>query len=181
MKAKSGHRQKCKCVGCAGPNPIKLVEATIKAKGFAAIPVIDIGLTYTVGMCKGEKNGFEFVCTGLKPEVALSTFLALHENLDFVTSMIRQAESQNSDTLVFQNLLQYKNRDGEKKLGPITIVKITEEHKENLAMHNKYYKHWNFSGWQCLICDVDGKAAFDEGYDTVLIMMQEPLFELKFN
>lgn len=177
MKSRQNHRQNCKCVACAGFNPVKLVEAKIKENGFAVMSISD-DMAYTVGMSKGAKGGVEFVCTGLGGGPSLSVFLAIRDNYDFVIDMITQAESQDSHIVVFQNILRYKASDGQSKMGPVTIVKISEENKRNnLTMHGKYYKHNNFSGWQALIPDAEGRAAFDEGYDVSLIQAQRPLFD----
>jgi len=154
------------------------VKTSIKQNGFGVISVCD-GMAYTVGMCGGEKGGYEFISTGLGGGSAASVFKLLRENLPFVKSMLKQTETQGSDAVVFRNMMQYRNTAGEPCTGPVTVVKVTEKNKKHFCtMHAKYYKHSNFTAWQILICDVEGRAAFEEGYDKELMKEQSPLFQL---
>lgn len=173
-----GHRQTCKCPNCVGPNPVRQVRTTIQKMGFAIMSVCD-GMNYTVGMCEGEKGGYEFVTIGIAAGASISVFKGVRENLVFVKSMLKQAESQDSDTVVFQNMIKYTNKEGVLVDGSVSMVRITPENQEKyITMHGKYYKHKNFTTYQCLICDAEGRGAFDEGYDRELIEAQTPLFKI---
>jgi hypothetical protein len=94
--------------------------------------------------------------------------------------MLKQAESQDSDTVVFDNLIQYRNKMGDIVGGNVSVVRITPENqKQNITMPVKYYKHREFTVYQCLICDGEGRGAFEEGYDRGLMLAQTPLFKLE--
>lgn len=173
----NNHRVNCKCILCSGPDVVKMTKATIEKMGMAVISVCNT-ITYTVGMCGGEKGGYEFICTGIGNGAATSVFTQIREHLPFIKSMIKQAESQNDRIIVFRNILNCVKTNGDAFKGSITIIKITEENrKQHCTMHGKCYKHRDFTVWQCLICDSEGREAFSDGYDQNMIDVQKPLFE----